>query len=77
VNTTFEQAPETTGSNLEEAQEAEEADLERPKKPYRKKPEKRAEFNPWRKLDEASKKTMTRRHLLRGLFRFLPEDKEE
>jgi uncharacterized protein YjbI with pentapeptide repeats len=77
TNTTFEQAPDITGSNLEEAQEAEEPDQERPKEPHRKKPGKRAEFNPWRKLDEASKKTMSRRHLLRGIFRFLPSDKKE
>jgi uncharacterized protein YjbI with pentapeptide repeats len=77
ANTTFEQAPDITGSNLEEAQEAEEPDQKRPKEPRRKKPGKRTEFNPWRKLDEASKKTMSRRHLLRGIFRFLPSDKEE
>lgn len=34
-------------------------------------------FNPWRELDRVSKKDMSRRQLLRGLFRFLPEKKEE
>jgi uncharacterized protein YjbI with pentapeptide repeats len=77
ANTTFEQAPDITGSNLDEAEKAEQADQEGPKRPHPKKLRKRTEFNPWRKLDEASKKTMSRRHLLRGIFRFLPSDKEE
>jgi uncharacterized protein YjbI with pentapeptide repeats len=74
---TLERAIEATGSNLAEAQESQPAELEPPKKRYPKKGKKKAEFNPWRELDKASKKTMTRRHLLRGLFRFLPENKEE
>jgi uncharacterized protein YjbI with pentapeptide repeats len=77
ANTTFEQAPDITGSNLDEAERAEPADQEGPKRPLPKKPRKRAEFNPWRELDNVSKKTMSRRHLLRGIFRFLPSDKEE
>ncbi|UCG81811.1 MAG: pentapeptide repeat-containing protein, partial [Desulfobacterales bacterium] len=76
TNTTFEKTPDMTGSNLDEKQEAEQVD-EGPERPYRKRPIKRAEFNPWRELDKVSKKTMSRRHLLRSLFRFLPEDKEK
>ncbi len=77
TNTTFEKNPDMTGSNLDAGQEAEQTDEEGPERPYRKRPIKRAEFNPWRELDKVSKKTMSRRHLLRGLFRFLPSDKEE
>jgi len=77
ANTTFEHPPDTNGSNLAEAQEIPAPVQEPPRKPYRKKGKKKREFNPWHELDKASKKTMTRRHLLRGLFRFLPEDKEE
>lgn len=77
ANTIFEHAPNVTGSNLDEAERAKQADQEGPKKPRPTKPRKRPEFNPWRELDKASKKTMSRRHLLRGIFRFLPADKEE
>jgi hypothetical protein len=73
----LERPVEATGSNLAKAQEAQAADQQPPKKRYMKKRKKKAEFNPWRSLDKASKKTMTRRHLLRGLFRFLPGEKEE
>jgi hypothetical protein len=37
----------------------------------------KTEFNPWRELDTASKKSVSRRDLLRGLFRFLPEKDEK
>jgi uncharacterized protein YjbI with pentapeptide repeats len=77
TNTTFERTPETDGSNLAEAREKQRVDPEPPKKQYMKKRKKKAEFNPWHTWDKASKKTMTRRHLLRGLFRFLPGEKEE
>jgi hypothetical protein len=78
MDTVFEQPPETTGSNLADAQKIASAEQASPKNSYRKRESgKKAEFNPWREWDKASKKNMTRRHLLRGLFRFLPEDKEE
>ena len=48
-----------------------------PKKKRRKPLKQRSEFNPWRELDKASRKTMSRRQILRGVFRFLPEKKEE
>ena len=77
---TFEQPPETTDSNIFEARKTDAVEepgtpettpVEKPnQKPH-------AAFNPWRKMDEASKKTMTRRKLLRGIFRFLPEDEKE
>ena len=38
---------------------------------------KKQDFNPWRKLDEASRKTVSRRDLLRGVFRFLPKKNDE
>lgn len=38
---------------------------------------KKREFNPWRELDKVSKKNMTRRDLIRGVFRFLPKDKKD
>lgn len=76
TTTIFEHVPDITGSNLEDAPEEEEADQEKPKGP-RKKSRKRLEFNPWCKLDEASKKTMSRRHLLKGIFRILPSYKKE
>ena len=79
TNATFAEPPDATGSNLEEARQAvvEEPVQEPLRRPVPKKRQKKAEFNPWRKLDKASKKSMTRRHLLRGLFRFLPEDEKE
>lgn len=38
---------------------------------------KKRDFNLWRELDKASSKTVSRRDLLRGLFRFLPEDNDK
>lgn len=51
--------------------------LRSPKKTRRNPLKQRSEFNPWRELDKASRKTMSRRQLLRGVFRFLPEKKKE
>lgn len=82
-NVQFKDGLETTGSNLADMKK-EETKKEAPRqnkavrKTYQKriKP-KKAEFNPWRELDRVSKKTMSRRDMLRGVFRFLPEKKEE
>jgi hypothetical protein len=46
-------------------------------KTHRNRVKQRTEFNPWRELDKASKKSMTRRQILQRIFRFLPEKKEE
>jgi len=77
-NVQFKEGHETTGSNLsdmkKEARIQKKGTQKQDKK--RMKP-KKAEFNPWRELDKASKKTMSRRDMLRGVFRFLPEKKEE
>lgn len=35
------------------------------------------EFNPWGELDKASKKNVSRRDLITGLFRFLPRKDEK
>ena len=35
------------------------------------------EFNPWAELDKASKKNVTRRDLITGLFRFLPREHDK
>ena len=35
------------------------------------------EFNPWTELDKASKKNVSRRDLITGLFRFLPRDDDK
>jgi len=35
------------------------------------------EFNPWRELDRVSKKNVSRRQMLRGVFRFLPKKEEK
>lgn len=47
----------------------------------RHKPKKRVkrkkEFNPWTELDKASKKNVSRRDLITGLFRFLPRDEDK
>jgi hypothetical protein len=34
------------------------------------------EFNPWQALDQASKKSVSRRQMIRGAFRFLPKKEE-
>jgi hypothetical protein len=78
-NIEFERPPDTTGSNIEEAEKAARGE-HRPAAPQEPEPtirKEKAQFNPWRELDKASKKSMTRRHLLRGLFRFLPDDDKE
>jgi len=69
---------ETPGSNLWDMKKETRWQKKLTEKKYQKriKP-KKAEFNPWRELDKVSKKTMSRRDMLRGVFRFLPEKKEE
>jgi hypothetical protein len=76
-NVQFKQGPETTGSNLLDMKKETRIQNKGTQKQYQKtrKPRK-AEFNPWRELDRVSKKTMSRRDMLRGVFRFLPEKKE-
>jgi len=69
---------ETTGSNLSDMKKEARRQTKAPHKMHpRKIKPKKAEFNPWRKLDQVSKKTMSRRDMLRGVFRFLPEKKEK
>ena len=43
----------------------------------KKKPRKKKEFNPWTELDKASRKNVTRRDLITGLFRFLPREDDK
>lgn len=73
----FKEGADTTDSNLMEMEKAAQAKKRTPPKTVRKKGKQRAEFNPWRKLDQASKKSMSRREMLRGIFRFLPEKEEK
>jgi hypothetical protein len=44
---------------------------------YKKKTSKKKSFNPWRELDKASKKSVSRRDLVTGLFRFLPRQDDK
>lgn len=61
--TLFEESLEITGSNLPEM--------------FQKKMRQTAQFNLSHEADGALKKKFSRRQILRGLFRFLPEDKEK
>jgi hypothetical protein len=60
---------ETPGSNLWDMKKEAPRQNKAVRKTYQKriKP-KKAEFNPWRELDRVSKKTMSRRDMLRGVF---------
>jgi len=73
----FKEGADTTGSNLMDMEKAAQAKQRRPQKGLPKRAKKRAEFNPWRKLDQVSKKNISRRQILRGIFRFLPEKDEK
>lgn len=61
--TLFEESLEITGSNLPER--------------FQKKMRQTTQFDLSHELDRVSKKKISRRQILRGLFRFLPEDKEK
>ena len=74
----FKQGLEATGSNLADMKkEARIQNKGTQKTDQKRMKPKKTEFNPWRELDRVSKKTMSRRDMLRGVFRFLPEKKEE
>lgn len=74
----FSEGLETSGSNLSDMKKEAQTQKKLTQKKYHKRMKpKKAEFNPWRELDRVSKKTMSRRDMLRGVFRFLPEKKEE
>jgi len=74
----FSEGLETTGSNLADMKKEARTQKKLTRKKYHKRMKpKKAEFNPWRELDRVSKKTMSRRDMLRGVFRFLPKKKEE
>jgi len=77
-NAQFKDGFEASGSNFGDTKK----EVRTQKKPADKRSHKRikpqkASFNPWRELDKASKKTMSRRDMLRGVFRFLPKEKEK
>lgn len=77
-NVQFKGGLETTGSNLSDMKKEARPQQKGPPKNYQKKlKQPKPEFNPWRELDRVSKKTMSRRDMLRGVFRFLPKKKEE
>jgi len=77
-NVQFKESLETTGSNLADMKkEARIQNKGSQKTDQKRMKPKKADFNPWRELDRVSKKTMSRRDMLRGVFRFLPEKKEE
>jgi len=77
-NVQFGEGLETAGSNLSDMKEEALAQKKGTRKHFQKKvKQKKPEFNPWRELDRVSKKTMSRRDMLRGVFRFLPKKKEE
>lgn len=73
----FKQGSDTTGSNLMKMEKAVRAKQTRPQKRLLKRAKPRPEFSPWRKLDQLSKKNISRRQVLRGIFRFLPEKDEK
>ncbi len=73
----FGKPPDMTDSNLPDMKKDTWAEQPTQKKPSPKRVTKKSEFNPWNELDKASKKTMSRRELLRGVFRFLPEKNEK
>ncbi|MBW2319092.1 MAG: pentapeptide repeat-containing protein, partial [Deltaproteobacteria bacterium] len=78
TNTTFEQGLDGNGSNIEEMRRRPPGHVTTTLKqsPNREVKRKKREFNPWRELDKVSKKNMSRRDLIRGVFRFLPKDKK-
>ncbi len=77
-NVQFKKGVETTGSNLSDMKKEVRTQKKlTPKKYHKRMKPKKVEFNPWRELDRVTKKTMSRRDMLRGVFRFLPEKKEE
>lgn len=76
-NVRFEVSPDMTGSNLADMKKDARVEQQARKKTYQKRVKPKTEFNPWRELDRASKKSMSRRELLRGVFRFLPEKNEK
>ncbi len=77
-NVHFKEGLETTGSNLADMKKEARTQNKATQKTYQKRVKpKKVEFNPWRELDRVSKKTMSRRDMLRGVFRFLPEKKQE
>jgi uncharacterized protein YjbI with pentapeptide repeats len=78
-NVQFKEGLETTGSNLADMKkEARIQNKATQKTDQKRMKPKKVEFNPWRELDRVSKKTMSRRDMLRGVFRFLPDkDKTE
>jgi uncharacterized protein YjbI with pentapeptide repeats len=77
-NVQFKEGLDTAGSNLADMKkEARIQNKGTQKTDQKRMKPKKAEFNPWRELDRVSKKTMSRRDMLRGVFRFLPEKKDE
>jgi hypothetical protein len=56
---------------------ARQAQRSQQKEPREKAKPRKTEFNPWRELDKVSKKNLSRRQILRGVFKFLPEKKNE
>lgn len=74
----FKEGLDTTGSNLENMNKvARQAQRTQQEKRREKPKPRKTEFNPWRELDKVSKKKMSRRQILRGVFRFLPEKEEK
>ena len=78
-NVQFKEGLETAGSNLADMKKEARIQKKATQKTDQKRMKpKKAEFNPWRELDRVSKKTMSRRDMLRGVFRFLPDkDRKE
>ncbi len=73
----FEETPETTGSNFAEMKKEPPPEPQPRKTKYHKRAKRKPQFNPWVELDRASKKSMSRRDLLRGVFRFLPKKEKQ
>ncbi len=76
----FQEGLEKTGSNLNDMEKQAHSDkTSDPKKVrLRRPPQKKSDFNLWRELDEKSKKKVSRRDLLRGIYNLLPrKDKFE
>ncbi len=73
----FAEGLQAIGSNLADMKKEPPAQQTGQEKKYGESVKQRTGFNPLRKLNGASKKTTTRRQFLRGIFRFLPQDKEK
>jgi len=75
--TLFEESLEITGSNLPDMKKRDLADQRGHEQRFGKEMRQATQFDLSDELDRVLKKKISRRQILRGIFRFLPEDKEK